>query len=100
MKDLFLKGEMRNDNPIRYEIIRNKINRQYATQMNWENHDIEMVKNSLEGSSFKTEFVRKPLYINDQYGLYSIFQGLNDLGGDINDVFKVIDFYELKATKP
>jgi ubiquinone/menaquinone biosynthesis C-methylase UbiE len=100
IKDLFLKDDLRLVNPELHRIIVKKINDHYATQLTEAMNEIENVKIIFERSPFKVEFIRRPLYENDNYLTYAAYQGMNDLVGDINDVFNVIDFFEIKATKP
>jgi len=111
MKDWFLIDRLKLKDPIKYVIVKNRINEFYSFNFKDGINELASVIGYLNHHGFEVEFGRKPGYETGDYKLTALFHGNhevygpnneyqdNDLGGDISDVFDVIEIFELKARK-
>lgn len=111
MKDWFLVERLKKRDAQLYELVKRRINEFYSFNFKDGINELESVKKYLEQHGFEVEFGKTPAYEKGDYELTALFHGHNDtygpnteyaentLGGEINDVFDVIEIFELKARK-
>ncbi|MDB5281426.1 MAG: Methyltransferase type 11 [Bacteroidota bacterium] len=111
MKDWFLAERLKNKNTELYAHTKRRINEFYSFNFKDGINELKSVEDYLTSHGFKVEFGRTPGYEKGDYELTALFHGNNDiygpnneyqennLVGQINDVFDVIEIFELKAVK-
>lgn len=111
MKDWFLADRLKKRDPKLYETVKRRINEFYSFNFIDGINEPDSVRNYLTSHGFDVEFIRTPGYEKGNYELTALFHGHNDflgnndvyqnnyLVGEINDVFDVIEIFELKAVK-
>ena len=111
MKDWFLADRLKKKDSVKYENVKRRINEFYSFNFKDGINELQSVMDYLNGNGFQVEFGRTPTYETGNYELTALFHGNNDvygpnneyqdndLIGDIQDVFDVIEIFELKARK-
>ena len=111
LKDWFLSEQMKLKDSRKYADMRQRINHFYCFNLQEGFNEISSVVKLLTDSGFEVEFCQVPGYETNNYELTAFFHGHNDtlgpndfyrdnyLGGELEEVFQVIEIAEIKAIK-
>ena len=111
LKDWFLTDRLRNENYDLYTVVREKINQFYSFNFKDGINELNSVVDYLNNNGFEVQLARTPQYEKGDYELTALFHGNNEvygpnneykdnnLIGSIENVFDVIEIFELKAVK-
>lgn len=111
LKEWFLSERMKQKDPVKYKDMLQRINNFYRFNLQDGISEAPSIAKALEERGFKVEFCRVPAYETGNYELTAIFHGHNDilgpndyykdnwLGGELPEVFDVIEIFEIKAVK-
>jgi cyclopropane fatty-acyl-phospholipid synthase-like methyltransferase len=111
MKDWFLVDRLKNRDKALYAMVKRRINEFYSFNFKDGINELEEVRKYMGLRGFEVAFAKTPAYEKGDYELTALFHGHNEtygpntdyaentLGGEIGDVFDVIEIFELKAVK-
>ncbi len=111
LKDWFLAERLKAKDPQKHMNVMRRINEFYSFNFKDGINELSAVTAYLNANGFHVEFGRTPGYEKGDYELTALFHGNheiygpnneyqdNNLSGDIQDVFDVIEIFELKAVK-